>query len=36
MKLGNIEVDFSFVNTNSYRKLEAGYKRVLEKEEKNS
>lgn len=36
MRLGNIEVDFSFTNTNNLRKLEEAYKRVLEKGEKNS
>lgn len=33
MKLGNIEVDFSFTNTTNLRKLQEAYKRVLEKDE---
>lgn len=36
MKLGNIEVEFSFTNTNNLRKLEQAYKTVLEKADKNT
>ena len=36
MKLGNIEVEYSFTNTSNLRKLEDAYKKVLEKAEKNS
>lgn len=36
MKLGNVEVEFSFTNTNNLRKLEQAYKTVLEKADKNT
>lgn len=32
MKLGNIEVDFSFTNTNNLRKLQEAYEKILEKD----
>lgn len=32
MKLGNIEVEFSFSNTNNLRKLQTAYEKVLEKD----
>ena len=34
MKLGNIEVEFSFSNTSNLRKLQNAYQKVLEKDNK--
>lgn len=35
MKLGNIEVDFSFTNTNNLRKLQVAYEKILERDRNN-
>ena len=34
MKLGNVEVDFSFTNTSNLRRLQEAYKKVLDEDNK--